>query len=92
MSDSNREAIERHQDLEKVFELKKKADKFPIPTNDETVKSMLRQLGKPVCLFGEDNSFRRERLKVEISNYFTNQKEAPEFEKDNISDDSDAGQ
>jgi hypothetical protein len=42
MSDSNREAIERHQDLEKVYELKKKADKFPIPTNDDTVKSMLR--------------------------------------------------
>lgn len=45
-----------------------------------------------MCLFGEDNGFRRERLKVEIANYFTDQKEAPEFEKDSISDDSDAGE
>jgi len=43
-------------------------------------------LGKPVTLFAEDNGFRRERLKVEISNYFTEVKEAPEFEKDFLSD------
>jgi hypothetical protein len=36
-------------------------------------------LGHPVCLFGEDAGFRRERLKAEILEYFLKFEKAPEF-------------
>jgi U4/U6 small nuclear ribonucleoprotein PRP4 len=59
--------------------LKKKAKEFPVPTNDLEVKMCLRQLGVPVCLFGEDAGFRRERLKVEIAAFFIREERPPTF-------------
>jgi U4/U6 small nuclear ribonucleoprotein PRP4 len=35
-----------------------------VPTSDGDVKKKLRELGHPICLFGEDAFDRRERLKV----------------------------
>ena len=48
-------------------------------TNDTEVKSCLRQLGQPICLFGEDAGFRRERLKASILDFFIREERAPEF-------------
>ena len=38
-----------------------------VPTSDADVKLKLRELGHPICLFGEDAFDRRERLKVIIA-------------------------
>jgi U4/U6 small nuclear ribonucleoprotein PRP4 len=48
------------------YELKQKAEKYVIPTNDLVVKVRLRQLGEPAILFGEDKGLRRERLREAI--------------------------
>jgi len=36
------------------LELKKKATSMIVPTNDKDVKNRLRQLGEPICYFGEN--------------------------------------
>ena len=79
MSETNLEAINRQQSIQKSYSLKKKAKAFPISTNENDVKNCLRQLGKPICLFGEDSGFRRERLKEEILAFFLREEKAPEF-------------
>ena len=53
--------------MTKVYQLKKLARSVPIPTNDKEVKMRLRELGKPICLFGETNIDRRERLKKQLT-------------------------
>ncbi|KAM3171900.1 hypothetical protein ACTXT7_015645 [Hymenolepis weldensis] len=46
------------------IELKKKARLIQVSTEDQEVKYYLRQLGEPICLFGEDAADRRERLRL----------------------------
>ncbi|EUB64936.1 U4/U6 small nuclear ribonucleoprotein Prp4 [Echinococcus granulosus] len=46
------------------IELKKKARLIQVSTEDMEVKYYLRQLGEPICLFGEDGADRRERLRM----------------------------
>ncbi|KAM7541129.1 hypothetical protein Aperf_G00000022815 [Anoplocephala perfoliata] len=46
------------------IELKKKARLIQVSTEDIEVKYYLRQLGEPICLFGEDAADRRERLRL----------------------------
>ncbi|VDK36410.1 unnamed protein product [Taenia asiatica] len=46
------------------IELKKKARLIQVSTEDIEVKYYLRQLGEPICLFGEDGADRRERLRM----------------------------
>merc|ERR1719481_891490 len=41
-------------ELLEEFERKKKVRAINVSTNDLDVKSDLRQLGEPICLFGED--------------------------------------
>lgn len=48
----------------KAHELLKKAKNLPVPTNDKEVKLRLRELGHPICLFGEGPADRRDRLRV----------------------------
>jgi hypothetical protein len=43
------------------------ARQIHVSTDDNEVKSNLRQLGEPICLFGEGPAERRERLKNLIS-------------------------
>ncbi|EAY18718.1 hypothetical protein TVAG_063230 [Trichomonas vaginalis G3] len=43
--------------------LKKKMSQIPVPTDDADIMKMLRKVGEPICLFGEDPADRRERLK-----------------------------
>ena len=56
--------------MRRNYELRQKAEQFPVPTNDLLVKARLRQLSEPIQLFGEDSGMRRERLRQVIVNYF----------------------
>lgn len=40
-----------------MFERKKRARTLAVPTEDKKVREKLREMGEPVCLFGEDVSF-----------------------------------
>ncbi|XP_046366916.1 U4/U6 small nuclear ribonucleoprotein Prp4-like [Haliotis rufescens] len=45
------------------FEKRKRARQIQVSTDDSEVKANLRQLGEPICLFGEGPAERRERLR-----------------------------
>lgn len=49
------------------LERRKRAKSIPVPTDDGRVKLKLRELGHPICLFGEDAHDRRERLRELLS-------------------------
>ena len=59
-------ALEKHADLVRLYEETKIKSDFSaaVPTSDVQVRSQLRELGYPICLFGEDAFARRERLKL----------------------------
>lgn len=40
-----------------MFERKKRARTLAVPTEDKKVRERLREMGEPVCLFGEDVRF-----------------------------------
>ncbi|XP_074655780.1 U4/U6 small nuclear ribonucleoprotein Prp4-like isoform X2 [Tubulanus polymorphus] len=52
------------QELLDEFEKRKKARQLAVSTDDGEVKAYLRQLGEPICLFGEDKADRRARLRL----------------------------
>jgi U4/U6 small nuclear ribonucleoprotein PRP4 len=79
LSSSNAETIAQHEKLMRAHELQKKARNLPVPTNDKEVKLRLRELGHPICLFGEDAGYRRERLRAKITEYYIEKGEAPAF-------------
>eukprot|EP01103_Thecamoeba_quadrilineata_P013413 TRINITY_DN3720_c0_g1_i1.p1 TRINITY_DN3720_c0_g1~~TRINITY_DN3720_c0_g1_i1.p1 ORF type:complete len:527 (-),score=98.66 TRINITY_DN3720_c0_g1_i1:96-1532(-) len=62
-SDKTAESQERHLKLLEHLEQQKRARQIAVPTNDEIVKSRLRELGEPICLFGEQAADRRNRLR-----------------------------
>lgn len=45
------------------FERRKKARQINVSTDDTEVRSTLREMGQPICLFGEGPADRRERLR-----------------------------
>lgn len=49
------------------FERKKKARHVQVSTDDSEIKRKLRELGEPICLFGEGPFERRVRLKELLS-------------------------
>uniref|UniRef100_A0A0C9R7Q8 Prpf4_0 protein n=1 Tax=Fopius arisanus TaxID=64838 RepID=A0A0C9R7Q8_9HYME len=51
------------QALLEEFERRKKARQINVSTDDSEVKKNLRQLGEPICLFGEGPADRRARLR-----------------------------
>jgi len=51
------------QALLEEFERRKKARQINVSTDDFEVKKHLRQLGEPICLFGEGPADRRTRLR-----------------------------
>ena len=51
------------QALLEEFERRKKARQINVSTDDSEVKKNLRQLGEPICMFGEGPADRRARLR-----------------------------
>ena len=64
--------------MARIYELKKQAAQFPVPTNDLVVKARLQQLGEHDEMIGEDVGARRERLVESILAYFLKHGESPE--------------
>lgn len=60
---------EDRQALLEQFERRKKARQVNVSTDDTEVKRNLRQLGEPICLFGEGPAERRIRLRELLSRY-----------------------
>ncbi len=56
--------------LQKAHDLERRARTLPIPTVDREVKLRLREMGEPICLFGEEPGDRRERLKKRVIEYY----------------------
>ncbi|KAI0983321.1 hypothetical protein GJ496_001210 [Pomphorhynchus laevis] len=54
-------------DMLAEFEKRKRARQIYVSTDDSEVKSNLRQLDEPTCLFGEGPADRRERLRMILS-------------------------
>lgn len=61
--DIEEELSKDKQLLLEEFEKRKKARQINVSTDDTEVKATLRQLGEPICLFGEGPADRRERLR-----------------------------
>lgn len=57
----------QHQETMRRFEMQKRAKAIMVPTAVEDVKKMLRELGHPVTLFGENPMDRRDRLREAIA-------------------------
>lgn len=57
------------QQLLEEFERRRKARQINVSTDDNEVRRSLRQLGEPVCLFGEGPAERRARLRDLLSLY-----------------------
>jgi len=70
LSASNAETLATHQKLQRAYELERRAQTLPIPTNDREVRLRLREMGHPICLFGEDPGDRRERLRARAIEYY----------------------
>lgn len=49
------------------LERKKRARKLNVPTDDTQVRTILRDIGHPICLFGEGPADRRERLRTVLA-------------------------
>lgn len=62
-----------------MHNLKRAARTSAIPTNDFDVKMGLRQLGQPICLFGEKIADRRDRLKKIVGEYTLKYGSVPSF-------------
>ena len=58
------------QALLEEFERRKRARQINVSTDDEEVKRNLRQLGEPICLFGEGPADRRSRLRDLLARYY----------------------
>ncbi|KAF7283852.1 U4-U6 small nuclear riboprotein factor 60K isoform X1 [Rhynchophorus ferrugineus] len=84
------EAMSRDkQALLEEFERRKKARSINVSTDDGEVKRNLRQLGEPICLFGEGPAERRSRLRDILSRLGEDsvirreaEEERKQFEKD----------
>ena len=50
-----------------------------LPTNEKEVKLCLRDIGHPICYFGEDTADRRERIKSLCTQYLLKEGKMPEF-------------
>lgn len=70
LSASNAETLATHQKLQRAYELERRAQTLPIPTNDREVRLRLREMGHPICFFGEDPGDRRERLRARAIEYY----------------------
>lgn len=65
--DMEEEISKDKQLLLEEFERRKKARQINVSTDDAEVKATLRQIGEPICLFGEGPADRRERLRQHLA-------------------------
>lgn len=79
LSAGNAEAVAQQQKLQRAYDIERKARSLPIPTSDREVKQRLREMGHPICLFGEDPGDRRERLRARVVDYCIEKGEPPTF-------------
>jgi len=79
---------EHQQELMAQFEKRKIIKSITVSTDDKAVKARLRELGHPICLFGEGPAQRRDRLRDLLSVFeqllpgFTATKEDSEEEEE----------
>lgn len=66
--------------MQRAHDLERRARSLPIPTTDREVRVRLREMGEPICLFGEEAGDRRERLRKRVVEYYIqNDGQAPTF-------------
>ncbi|PVU93614.1 hypothetical protein BB559_003217 [Furculomyces boomerangus] len=75
MIENHQDSLESHSALMKEFERKEIARNLAVPTDDNKVKLRLRELGEPICLFGERPENRRDRLRYLMSKLEANREE-----------------
>ena len=81
---------ERQQELMAEFEKRKVLRSINVSTDDSTVRARLRELGHPICLFGEGPAQRRDRLRDLLSVFeqflpgYVTQKDEEEAEEEEI--------
>ena len=68
LSNESKEAQAQHAEILRKYESQKRGRTIVVPTSIDDVKCRLRELGKPVTLFGEGHADRRERLREVIAN------------------------
>lgn len=61
------ESQEKHNQQMHKLDLHRRARSIVVPTNDEVVKTKLREIGQPIILFGEKPEDRRERLREHLA-------------------------
>ena len=61
---SNMASTEEHRRRVLDLERQTKSRALAVPTDPTRIKLALRARGEPVCLYGEDNADRRERLRL----------------------------
>ena len=57
LSESSKKVRDDHQAILDEFERKKRARTLAVPTDDGRVRTRLKELGEPQCLFGEGVTF-----------------------------------
>jgi U4/U6 small nuclear ribonucleoprotein PRP4 len=67
LNDDSREEQMRHAEVLRKYEAQRRGKSINVPTAIEDVKARLRELGRPITLFGEDHADRRDRLRDEIA-------------------------
>lgn len=82
-SQDNQEAIDRQRNLNQQYDLERQARNITIPTNDNEIKSRLRELRQPITLFDEGVVERGERLKKAIAIFMNEEGRMPSFTRPN---------
>lgn len=82
-SADNQDSINRHQELQKKYDLDRQARGVSIPTSDLEIKSRLRELREPITLFDEGVVERGERLKRAIVKFSDQEGRMPSFTRPN---------
>lgn len=67
LSEASKDAQQKHADVLVRLDLERRARAVVAPTDAEQVKARLRELGHPICLFGEDAAARRDRLRLMLA-------------------------
>eukprot|EP01036_Dinobryon_divergens_P037566 gene37566-49166_t len=81
LSEESQEAMLQHAERLRKFEAQQRARSIIVPTAIEDIKKMLRELGHPATLFGENHADRRERLREVVANLELKDEEVKKTQK-----------